>query len=88
MKLASLIVAVISLFTGLASAWYWLKSSKVEVDPKWAVQPGEFEAVQMGWTAALLSAGLEAAKLNKWAAIYAGLSIGAGTIANFLSAAS
>jgi hypothetical protein len=88
MKVASLIVAAISLLTGLASAWYWWKSSKIEVDPKWFVQPGEVEAVQMGWTAALLAAGLEAAKLNKSAAIYAGLSIGAGTIANFLSAAS
>lgn len=87
MKYISLGLAVVSLLAGLVSAWYWLQSSKVKIDPCWIVEPGEFEASQMGWTVALLTASLEAAKLNKVAAILAGVSIAAGSLASFIGVA-
>ena len=85
MKYICLGLGLISLITGLVSARYWLLSSKVKIDPGWVVEPGESDATQAGWTAALLGAGLETAHFNKVAAILAGVSVATGSVASFIN---
>lgn len=76
---------LLALFSGLASACYWLQSSRVKINLGWIVEPGEPIASQAGWMAALIGAGIETANLNKVAARLADVSVAAGSAASFLS---
>ena len=60
MKTAGMGTALIALISGLIAAWYWYRSSKVQIEPMWPqgsmglVEPGETEASQDGWIAGTL----------------------------------
>ena len=60
MKCIELLLAVCAFATGMLSALYWLKASKVSIDPGWGkdgmVEPGVHALSQEGWIAAALRA--------------------------------
>jgi hypothetical protein len=84
MRLVALCLAVVSLFAGFASALFWLRSSRVNINPGWVVEPGEVGAAQAGWIAALLKASSEAASLNKRGALWAAVSVETGSLSGFI----
>ena len=69
MKLLGIIFTVAATFTGLTAAFYWYKSSKIELAPSWGgTDTGDTQINQMNWIAGLLDAGSKSAYLNKRAA--------------------
>jgi hypothetical protein len=85
MKYAVAALAIATLVTAVVGAVYWFKSSKVTAVPAWAQmglsEPGDAEASQMGWLAAMLEASIKSAALNKPAAVWTGAAalLGAAT---------
>ncbi|WP_458070530.1 hypothetical protein [Rhodanobacter sp. BL-MT-08] len=83
MKRIELLLAVCAFATGLLSAWYWLKASKVPADPGWGkggmVESGIHALSQDAWIAAMLQAASESSRLNKiaarWTAATAALTV-------------
>jgi hypothetical protein len=68
------LLALATLAAGLRGAWYWYRSSQVVAAPAWVelgqAEPADPLQSQMGWLAALIKAGGEAAYFNRWAAIW------------------
>lgn len=83
MKFASLIAAGFSLCFGLASAWYWLQSSRVMEAPGYPESVDPMMA-QMDWIVALLRAGEKSARLNKIASVLTALAVVLGAISSFV----
>jgi hypothetical protein len=82
-------LAAVSCVTGLIGAAYWWRSSRVQVNSSWAVEPGDESRSQAGWIAATLQALADAGRLNKHAAIWTGISVaamGLGTLAGRIGA--
>jgi hypothetical protein len=88
LKLIAFALAVMSAVLGLASAWYWWRTSKVETIPTWARYGGMEPVVQGlsagGWIVGLLQAGQISAELNR-KAVLTGAAVALGVIANVLS---
>jgi predicted DNA repair protein MutK len=82
-KSIELLLAVCAFGTGMLSAWYWLKASKVPTDPGWGkggiVEAGIHALSQDAWIAAMLQAASESSRLNKiaarWTAATAALTV-------------
>lgn len=70
-------LSVLTVVSGLTSAWYWWKSSQVNIVPRWGggVESGDSELSQQVWLAALLVSSTEAARLNKLAALWSAASV-------------
>jgi hypothetical protein len=91
MKCVSIALAVGALVSGLIAAFYWYKSSNVDIDPGWTVEhpePVVPELKQMGWNSAMMNAITTSATLNKTAALWTALSValgGASTIVGSLA---
>jgi hypothetical protein len=78
----SLGLAVTGLVVGLLAARYWYRSSKIEVDPGWAIgdpndeadalrpiEPVESSQANADWIVAVLKASTKSSDLNREAAI-------------------
>jgi len=87
MKILALILATISLISGLGSAYYWFRSSQVNVDPGRAAESGDALTQTNGWVTALLQSSTRAAELNRPAALLSGICVLAGSISNFIMVA-
>jgi hypothetical protein len=83
MKNASLFAAGLSLCFGLASAWYWLKSSRIVESPAYP-ESADSVVAQMNWTAALIRAGEKSARLNKTASILTAIAVVFGAVSSFV----
>ena len=75
LKLASIILALAALGTGLAAAWQWYAASKVQPYPNWKIEPVVPTLAQMGWTSATMEAFEKAGQLNARAALWTGGSV-------------
>ena len=84
MRGLALLLALISLLSGIASAIYWFRSSQVRSVPDWVCEPGTTEGSQGGQLSALLSASALTSNLNGPAAIWSGVCILTGSISNFI----
>lgn len=84
MKALALTLAVISLLSGLGSAYYWFLSSQVSVEPGPAKDSGDALTQSNGWVMALLGASIKSAGLNKPAALLSGICVLTGSISNFI----
>jgi len=64
------ILAFVTTFAALRSAWYWYKSSQIYAVPDWVEvgrdEPKDPLQVQLGWMNALMKASGESAVLNGW----------------------
>lgn len=72
------VLALSALVTGLLAAFYWYKSSNIEVDPGWTPtnpEPVIQEHRDAAWRTATLRAMTESAKLNKKASLWTALSV-------------
>jgi hypothetical protein len=93
MKVGGIVTAVAALIAGLIAAWYWYRSSKVQIEPMWPqgpmglVEPGEVEASQGGWIGGTLLAFSASADLNSKAALWTAGSVVLAAISSVLSAA-
>jgi len=93
MKFAGIATAVAALISGLIAAWYWYRSSKVQIEPMWPqgsmglVEPGDAEASQGGWIGGTLMAFSVSADLNSKAALWTAVSVVLAAISSILSAA-
>jgi len=85
-----LLLAVCAFATGLLSAWYWLKASRVSADPGWGkggmVEPGIHALSQDAWIAAMLHAASESARLNKTAAYWTAATVALTGISTLVGA--
>ena len=92
MKLAGIALAGGARGTGLVAAWYWYRSSKVQVEPVWPqgvfglVEPGETEGSQAGWITGTLTAYSKSADLNAKAALWTAGSVVLAAASSFVSA--
>lgn len=70
-------LVVLTLVSSLISAWYWWKSSQVDISPRWGggVESGDSEQSLQAWVGALLEASAELARLNKRAALWSAASV-------------
>jgi hypothetical protein len=85
MKTFSMVVAIAAFLTGVAAAWYWYHSAKV--DPKTGWKPPVGDATQdpnallanlnalFVWTFAIKDALRESSRLNRSAAIWTAISV-------------
>jgi hypothetical protein len=68
------LLAFVTTFAALRSAWYWYKSSQIYAVPDWVEvgrdEPKDPLQVQLGWMNALVKASGESAILNRWGAIW------------------
>ena len=68
-KCASVLLSVLGFILGLIAAFYWLKASKVVIDPAWELQiRGDVNKNIMGWVAGYMIAFKKAGDLNARAA--------------------
>jgi hypothetical protein len=64
MKWASVGLALLAAVTGLVAAFYWYRSSKIQIEPTWLAEPGDTQLSQMGWMAGMMKAFMKSADLN------------------------
>jgi hypothetical protein len=86
MKLVSIILTVATCTCGLVAAYYWRRSSKVQIDPMWKVEPADAMLSQMGWTAGTVKAMTDSADLNKLASAWSAAAAALGAIASMTGA--
>ena len=86
------LLAFVTTFAALRSAWYWYKSSQIYAVPYWVEvgrdEPKDPLQVQLGWMNALMKANGESAILNRWGAIWTAGTVMLGaatTLANIWS---
>ena len=84
------LLALATLGAGLRGALYWYRSSQVAAVPSWAehgqAEPADPLQSQMGWLAALIKAGGEAAYFNRWAAIWTAAAVVLGALTTIAGA--
>lgn len=81
LNILSIAFAIAALIVGLLAAHYWLKASKIEVDPGWRsgphgfatdaqkpIEPADAQLSQMFWQTATMTAIVKSAYLNSVAA--------------------
>ena len=83
------ILAFVTTFAALRSAWYRYKSSQIYAVPDWVEvgrdEPKDPLQFQLGWMNALMKASGESAILNRWGAIWTAGTVMSGaatTLAN------
>jgi hypothetical protein len=80
------LLAIVSLISGLFSAFYWYRASKVIVSPAWKPKiRGDSEKNIMSWVAGNMAALTTSGKWNARAAVLAAIAVASGAIANCLS---
>lgn len=85
MKLIGLAFALIALFSGLASAYYWYRASLVKITPAWKLEiEGDREKNMMGWVTGNMIAFRESGILNKRAALWTAVTVSSGAISSLL----
>jgi hypothetical protein len=80
MKVAAIVLAVLSLVVGAAAAWLWLKSSLV----KYPTPPKPNTLISAAYHQQVSEAMIEASWWNKWAAIATGAAALLGAISSVL----
>lgn len=85
-RLISVAFPCLALVFGLMAAHYWYKSSKIEIVPCWAIEPGEPFLAQMGWIVGTMGAMKKSSELNKKAALLTAVSIVFGAISSVVGA--
>jgi hypothetical protein len=85
MKLIGLLFALIALFSGLVSAYYWYRASLVKIAPAWKLEiEGDREKNIMGWVTGNMIAFRESGILNKQAALWTAVTVLFGAISSLL----
>lgn len=99
LSVLSIVFAVTALIVGLLAALYWLKASKIEIDPGWRIdpprsaadaqrpiEPGDVQRSQMCWLTATMTAAVESANVNKGAAKLTAIAVGLSALSSILGA--
>lgn len=84
--IASIVLAVAALIVGLRAADYWLKASKIPIDPGWTsgmpgdtrpIQPADLEGIGTlsDWNFATMEAVRVSSDLNRKAAIWTAVAV-------------
>ena len=72
MKYVDLAIPLLECCAGLISAWYWYRSSRIQIEPSWTAghsfEPVEPSQSQAGWIVGVLQAASLSSELNKTAA--------------------
>ncbi len=82
-----MMLALVTLTSGLMSSWFWFQASRVAAVPFrfGRVEPDAADGSQTGWTSGLLVASNEAARLNKVAALWTAATMALGVIDNLIA---
>jgi hypothetical protein len=90
-KCATVIAALIALVAGIAAAWFWWKSSGVEIKPIWpegegatVVEPGDSDASRDGIIGGQIDAYVRVGTLNSTAAKLTAISVFFSALASIL----
>jgi uncharacterized membrane protein YfcA len=76
LKFVAIILALISLASGLVAARYWYDSGKVKIDPAWKLEVGgAVDRNIMGWVTGVMIAFNAVSQLNKKAALWTAASV-------------
>ena len=90
MNFPVVILAGLTLVTGLVAARYWYLSSQVPVVPAWAahggIEPGNNEHSQSGWIVALMESARESGRLNKIASLWTAAAVVLGAATSIVGA--
>jgi hypothetical protein len=81
---------LIAAVTGLVAAFYWYRSSGIEITPAWAAsppiaEPAEPDAANTQLTSATIQAFKSSADLNRKAAMWTAVSVLAAALSTLLS---
>lgn len=92
------LLVLANLIVGLLAAHYWLKASKIKIDPGWRtglprsaadarrpIEPGDAQLSQMCSLTATMTAAAESADLNRVAAILTAITVGLSALLSTLS---
>jgi hypothetical protein len=75
--------ALIGIFSGFVSAYYWWASSKVTVHPAWKPETNEsIDKNVMSWVTGVMIVLSKSGSLNTRAALWAALAVATSSIAN------
>jgi hypothetical protein len=96
---ASILFALAALVAGLIAAHYWLKASKIEIDPGWrvgypaspadalrSIEPADIQLSQMQWITETMKAIQESGDLNKIAARWTAVAVVFAAVSSVLGA--
>jgi hypothetical protein len=75
MKWVYLGLVGLSFVTGIVAAFYWYRSSRIEIKAAWEVEPGDEQLSQAGWIGGTLEAFTASASLNAKAALWTASSV-------------
>lgn len=83
MYVAALVLVFFGFATGLYAAFWWLKASRVQIDPKWGPlgEPVDPVASNADWIGAALDSASKSADLNRRAALWTAASVALNAIA-------
>ena len=88
MKIPIFLLNLSTGISGLWAAWLWYKASEVKIVPLWArlgaSEPADPETSRGHWIDGLIEAANLSASLNKLAALWTGISIGAASLSGFI----
>lgn len=77
MKALEILLALLGFVSGILAAWYWLRASRMRIDPGWgengSVEPGIHSMAQDAWIVAIMQSAAESARLNAIAARWTAL---------------
>ena len=77
----TLALAGITLITGLTAAWYWLASTRANIDPSMGkAQDGTERLFMMQWIESVNKTGRTVAALNRKAAIWTAVTVVLGAL--------
>ena len=79
-----MLLAIVGLICGLIAAYYWYRSSKVDIDTPLGIESVEQLTSQMGWIAKTRLDLHEAGRLNKIAALWTAASVVCGGLSSIL----
>lgn len=85
MKTISLILSLISLFSGSWAAYLWYLASNIKNELPWTTEPVNETLSGMGWTSALWLSTQKSAALNSRASIATAISVAASVVSSCIS---
>jgi hypothetical protein len=86
MRYLCCVFAVISLVSGVVSAYYWYRSSEIKISPAWKPDiDGDKEKNMMAWVVGNMIALTKSGRYNRIAALWATLAAVAAALASTAS---
>jgi hypothetical protein len=84
-KIASIVLSLLGLMSGLIAAYYWFAASRVVITPTGRMESGDAQLNTMGWVVANMDAFSRSGALNQRAAEWTAATVLVSTFASVCS---